>query len=88
MDLSNRTVLIVGGTSGIGRELACRFAAAGSVVAVAGRSPRALSELAEEGWGTFGADVTDSSSVESLRDAVLDRYPELDTDGHHANYRV
>ncbi|MFE9508586.1 SDR family oxidoreductase [Streptomyces anthocyanicus] len=79
MDLSNRTVLIVGGTSGIGRELACRFAAAGSVVAVAGRSPRALSELAEEGWGTFGADVTDSSSVESLLDAVLDRYPELDT---------
>ncbi|MFD5223407.1 SDR family oxidoreductase [Streptomyces tendae] len=79
MDLSNRTVLIVGGTSGIGRELARRFAAAGSVVAVAGRSPGALSELAEEGLGTFGADVTDSSSVASLRDAVLARYPELDT---------
>ncbi|MFD5625501.1 SDR family oxidoreductase [Streptomyces sp. NPDC127072] len=79
MDLSNRTVLIVGGTSGIGRELARRFAAAGSTVAVGGRSPVALAELAEEGFGTFGIDVTDSASVESLRNAVLTRYPELDT---------
>ncbi|MGX1267215.1 SDR family oxidoreductase [Streptomyces phaeoluteigriseus] len=79
MNLSNRTVVIVGATSGIGRELARRFAAAGSTVAVGGRSPQALSELAEEGFGTFGIDVTDSVSVGSFRDAVLARYPELDT---------
>ncbi|CAM5659675.1 SDR family oxidoreductase [Streptomyces griseorubiginosus] len=79
MDLSNRTVLIVGGTSGIGRELARRFAAAGSTVAVGGRSSGALSELAEEGFGTLSIDVTDSASVASARDAVLARYPELDT---------
>ncbi|MEU8950514.1 SDR family NAD(P)-dependent oxidoreductase [Streptomyces sp. NPDC048489] len=79
MDLSNRTVLVVGGTSGIGRELARRFAAAGSTVAVGGRSPEALSALAEEGFGTFPLDVTDGSSVASVRDAVLARYPELDT---------
>ncbi len=79
MDLSNRTVLIVGGTSGIGRELARRFAAAGSTVAVGGRSAEALAELAGEGFGTFGIDVTDSASVARARDAVLARYPELDT---------
>ncbi|MEU9970745.1 SDR family oxidoreductase [Streptomyces malaysiensis] len=79
MDLSNRTVLIVGGTSGIGRELARRFAAAGSTVAVGGRSPEALSELAEEGFGTISIDVTDSVSVASARDTALARYPELDT---------
>ncbi|MFF3562332.1 SDR family oxidoreductase [Streptomyces sp. NPDC002574] len=79
MDLSDRTVLVVGGTSGIGRELARRFAAAGSTVAVAGRSPQALAELAGEGFGTFGVDVTDSSSVASLRDAALARHPGLDT---------
>ncbi|MEO3746858.1 SDR family NAD(P)-dependent oxidoreductase [Plantactinospora sp. B5E13] len=79
MDLSNRTVLIVGGTSGVGRELARRFAAAGSTVAVGGRSPQALSELAGEGFGTFRIDVTDSASVASGRDAVLARYPGLDT---------
>ncbi|MFE2881757.1 SDR family oxidoreductase [Streptomyces sp. NPDC059272] len=79
MDLSNRTVLVVGGTSGIGRELARRFAAAGSTVAVGGRSPEALSELAGDGFGTFRIDVTDGASVAAARDAVLARYPELDT---------
>ncbi|MFI7364824.1 SDR family oxidoreductase [Streptomyces sp. NPDC050149] len=79
MDLSNRTVLVVGGTSGIGRELARRFAASGSTVAVGGRSTEALSELAGEGFGTIRIDVTDSASVTSARDAVLARYPELDT---------
>ncbi|MER6209411.1 SDR family NAD(P)-dependent oxidoreductase [Streptomyces sp. NPDC001642] len=79
MDLSNRTVLVVGGTSGIGRELARRFAAAGSTVAVGGRSPEALSELAGEGFGTFRIDVTDGASVAAARDAVLAHHPELDT---------
>lgn len=79
MDLSNRTVLIVGGTSGIGRELARRFAAAGSTVAVGGRSPQALSDLAAQGFATFDIDVTDSFSVTAARDTVLARYPELDT---------
>lgn len=79
MNLSDRTVLVVGGTSGIGRELARRFAAAGSAVAVAGRSEQALAELAGEGFGTFRADVTDDDSVARSRDAVLARYPGLDT---------
>ncbi|MGK4908134.1 SDR family oxidoreductase [Streptomyces albus] len=79
MDVCNRTVLVVGGTSGIGRELARRFAAAGSTVAVGGRNQEALAELAGEGFGTVGVDVTDRASVAAARDAVLDRYPELDT---------
>ncbi|MFI8165591.1 SDR family oxidoreductase [Streptomyces sp. NPDC085931] len=79
MDLSNRTVLIVGGTSGIGRELARRFAAEGSVVIVGGRNPEALAELADEGFGTVGIDVTESASVAAARDTVLARCPELDT---------
>ncbi|MFF1459409.1 SDR family oxidoreductase [Streptomyces sp. NPDC058330] len=79
MDLSDRTVLVVGGTSGIGRELARRFSAAGSTVAVGGRSTEALSELAGEGFGTIGVDVTDSASVASARDTALARYPDLDT---------
>ncbi|MCX5386981.1 SDR family oxidoreductase [Streptomyces sp. NBC_00083] len=79
MDLSNRTVFIAGGTSGIGRELARRFAAAGSTVAIGGRNPCALSELAEEGFTTFALDVTDRASVTSARAAVLARHPGLDT---------
>ncbi|MFC9807468.1 SDR family oxidoreductase [Streptomyces griseoaurantiacus] len=79
MDLSDRTVLVVGGTSGIGRGLARRFAAAGGTVAVAGRNPSALEELAAEGFGTVVLDVTDDTSVAGARDTVLARYPQLDT---------
>jgi len=79
VDVSNRTVLIVGGTSGIGRELARRFAEAGSTVVVGGRNRQALSELAGEGFGTVAVDVTDAASVASARDDVLAGHPELDT---------
>ncbi|MET7683313.1 SDR family NAD(P)-dependent oxidoreductase [Streptomyces sp. NPDC005423] len=79
MDLSHRTVLIVGGTTGIGRELARRFAAAGSTVAVGGRSADTRAELADEGIAAFRVDVTDGDSVARARDAVLAQYPELDT---------
>lgn len=79
MDLATRTVFIVGATSGIGRELAHRFAAAGSTVVVGGRDPDALAALREEGFGTVGIDVTDADSVIAARDAVLAEHPDLDT---------
>ncbi|WP_158862064.1 SDR family oxidoreductase [Leifsonia sp. AG29] len=79
MDISARTVFIVGGTSGIGRELARRFAAAGSTVVIGGRDDTALAELAAEGFGTVRVDVTDSTSAAEARDAVLAAHPELDT---------
>ncbi|MGQ5656110.1 SDR family oxidoreductase [Streptomyces sp. EKR5.2] len=79
MNITSRTVLVVGGTSGIGRELARRFAAAGSTVIVGGRNPEALAQLAAEGFGTTELDVTDDGSVSRARDAVLARHPDLDT---------
>ncbi|OLT00245.1 oxidoreductase [Pseudonocardia sp. CNS-004] len=45
MDISGRTVLIVGGTSGIGRGLARRFADAGSTVVVGGRNTEQVEGL-------------------------------------------
>ena len=79
MDISTRTVFIAGGTSGIGRELARRFAAAGSTVVVGGRDRAAIAELEREGFGAVRIDVTDPASVAEARDAVLARYPGLDT---------
>lgn len=73
MDINNHTVLIVGGTSGIGLGLARRFAAAGSTVVVGGRTIGHIDDLP-----TVEIDVTDARSVESARDEVLQRYPELD----------
>jgi uncharacterized oxidoreductase len=73
MDISNRTVLIVGGTSGIGLGLARRFAAAGSTVVVAGRDTSKVDDLE-----TVQIDVTDPDSISRARDEVLNAHPELD----------
>ncbi|WIB60197.1 SDR family NAD(P)-dependent oxidoreductase [Curtobacterium sp. MCLR17_007] len=73
MDITDRTVLIVGGTSGIGRGLARRFADAGSTVVVGGRDTSRVDDLE-----TVSIDVTDAESVLRARDEVLAEHPDLD----------
>jgi uncharacterized oxidoreductase len=73
MQLTSRTVLVVGGTSGIGRALAQRFADAGSTVVVGGRNPQP-----QAGLDTVRIDVTDPDSVCRARDEVLAAHPDLD----------
>ncbi|MCO5997917.1 SDR family oxidoreductase [Actinoallomurus rhizosphaericola] len=79
MDITNRTVFIAGATSGIGLELARRFAAAGSAVIIGGRRTDLLDELAAEGFATVPIDVTDQNSVDRARDTILQSHPDLDT---------
>ncbi|MFE5138375.1 SDR family oxidoreductase [Streptomyces fagopyri] len=73
MRLTNRTVLIVGGTSGIGLELAHRFAKDGNTVVVGGRKPEP-----QDGLQSVQIDVTDPTSVLRARDEVLAAHPDLD----------
>jgi uncharacterized oxidoreductase len=73
MDISGRTALIVGGTSGIGLGLARRFAAAGSTVIVGGRNTTHIEDLK-----TVTVDVTDPTSVLAARNEVLANHPGLD----------
>lgn len=73
MDINGRTVLIVGGTSGIGLGLARRFAEAGSSVIVGGRNTTRVEDLE-----TVAIDVTDPASVSDARDGVLAAHPDLD----------
>jgi uncharacterized oxidoreductase len=73
MDIHDRTVLVVGGTSGIGRGLARRFADAGSTVVVGGRDTSRVDDLE-----TVSVDVTDPESVLRARDTVLAEHPDLD----------
>jgi uncharacterized oxidoreductase len=79
MDITTRSVVIVGATSGIGLELARRLRDAGSRVVIGGRRTDVLDQLRAEGFGTVTIDVTDSASVAVARDAVLELLPELDT---------
>ncbi len=73
MDITNRTIFIVGGTSGIGAGLARRFAAAGSTVIVGGRRTAPVTE-----FETVTIDVTDPDSIVRARDRVLESHPDLD----------
>ncbi|MFI5062033.1 MAG: SDR family oxidoreductase [Actinomycetales bacterium] len=73
MDITNRTVFIVGGTSGIGLGLARRFAAAGSTVVIGGRRTDPIDD-----FEIVEIDVTDPASVARARDAVLANHPSLD----------
>ncbi|GAA3633389.1 SDR family NAD(P)-dependent oxidoreductase [Kineosporia mesophila] len=79
MDITNSTVLIAGGTSGLGLGIARKLAAAGSTVIVGGRRAGLLATIAAQnpGIGTVEIDVTDDASVAAARDAVLAQYPGL-----------
>jgi uncharacterized oxidoreductase len=79
MDITSRTVFIAGATSGIGLELARRFAVAGSTVIIGGRRTDLLGEIAGEGFATVQIDVTDQASVDRARDTILGTHPSLDT---------
>src|ERR1700753_2454018 len=76
-DLSGKCVVVLGGTSGIGRALALGFAEAGADVVASSRSQEATDALAEEirsrGRRTLGqaSDVTARETLTSLHDAVL-----------------
>ncbi len=80
MKLKTKTVLITGGASGIGLELATQLQKRGNQVIVTGRDPDKLQavEKALPGVRTFKSDVSDPTAIVALRDAVLAQFPALD----------
>jgi uncharacterized oxidoreductase len=81
MKMTGRTVLIAGGTSGIGRALAVRLHEAGNQVVVAGRREELLDQLVTEHPGIHSQrfDITDQASIRRLFDSVTSQHPELNT---------
>ena len=81
MKLENRTVLITGGTSGIGLELAKQLLGRANTVIVTGRDRAKLeaTERALPGVHAFESDVSDPEDIAALYDRVLARFPALDT---------
>lgn len=78
MKTTGNTILIAGGTSGIGLELARRFHAAGNKVIVAGRRRDRLDAIAErDGIEGELLDITDEASIQSLFTTVTAKHPEL-----------
>ena len=82
ISLANKTVLIVGGSGGIGRATAELFAEAGARCLVTARFGRgnagAVASLPGEGHLVLEVDVADTASILRLRDAVAAQAGRLD----------
>lgn len=79
MKATGNTLLITGGTAGIGLGMALRFRAAGNRVVVAGRREDVLERIAADhpGLGTVVLDVTDPDSIARASQTLAQTHPEL-----------
>jgi uncharacterized oxidoreductase len=79
MKLTDNTILITGGGSGIGRGLAEAFHALGNKVIIAGRRKSALEETtdANPGMASVTLDINDPAAVQSFAAEVIELHPTL-----------
>lgn len=80
MELKNHTILITGGTSGLGLEFARKLLDLGNTVMVTGRDPAKLASAQHDlpGLHTFQSDVTDPKAISELYTKITERFPKLD----------
>lgn len=79
--LAGRTVVVTGGSKGIGRGIARRFGEAGLNVLVVARSLAEAEKVAAEIGGTasaFAADVSDPAACEAMAAAAEERHGGID----------
>ena len=81
MKLSQKTILITGGTSGIGLELARQLLGRANTVIVTGRDQEKLDAAKRilPGLHTFCSDVSDPAAIAALHASVLAQFSSLDT---------
>lgn len=79
MDLKNSTILITGGTSGIGLEFVKQLSEIGSKIIVTGRNLEALHETKKQfpNVHTFQSDVSNPKDIKDLYDNVTTLFPDL-----------
>jgi NAD(P)-dependent dehydrogenase (short-subunit alcohol dehydrogenase family) len=93
--LDEQVVIVVGATSGIGRESALRFARHGARLIVTARDEAALGRLADElhaegspGVATIAGDVADPSHAPAIVELATMRFGRVDTWAHVAGVEV
>jgi NAD(P)-dependent dehydrogenase (short-subunit alcohol dehydrogenase family) len=88
--IENQVVVVMGASSGIGRETALRFAKRGAKVVVAARNEAGLRSLEDEIRALGGearvvvADVCEFEQVEAVAQSAVEEYGQLDTWVHLA----
>jgi len=79
MDLKNSTILITGGTSGMGLEFVKQLSEIGAKIIVTGRNLEALYETKKQfpDVHTFQSDVSNPKDIKDLFDNVTTLFPDL-----------
>ena len=66
MQIAGKTVLVTGGTDGIGRQLALQLQALGADVVITGRNPDRLTRARAEGFAAIAADLTGPDGIDAV----------------------
>jgi uncharacterized oxidoreductase len=79
MELKNSTILITGGTSGIGLEFVKQLTKLGTTIIITGRDAAKLEQTKKQFplTHTFQSDVSNAEDVERLYDQVTRQFPKL-----------
>jgi NAD(P)-dependent dehydrogenase (short-subunit alcohol dehydrogenase family) len=84
LDLTNRTAVVIGATSGIGKAIALGLADAGADVVPTGRRAKLAHEAAREIEArgrrslAIAADVQNAGSIQELADTVIEKFGKVD----------
>jgi uncharacterized oxidoreductase len=79
MKLEDKTILITGGTSGIGMELARQLLAAGNTVLITGRDSERIQKATQslKGVHAFQSDASDPVDIAALHRQIIANFPAL-----------
>ena len=79
MNINSNTILITGGTSGIGLELASKLISLGNTVIVTGRDQKKLDEVKNRfpSINIFKCDVSKQEEIENFYKEVTKKFPSI-----------
>ncbi|MFY0310947.1 SDR family NAD(P)-dependent oxidoreductase [Leisingera sp. D0M16] len=85
MQLNGKTVIVTGGSDGIGKHICLKLAAEGCKLAILGRNQERLEQVAEEARSlgapearSYGADMTDPAAIAAAAAAILQDFGSVD----------
>jgi uncharacterized oxidoreductase len=73
MQLAGKTIVLTGGTDGIGRELALQLQAKGAQLILTGRTPSRVAEMQALGFEVITADLSQKAGVDAVVAALAGR---------------